>query len=69
MQIALYCCWKTVVVTHSNGSYSITSGSTGVFIIMVVNAIGSNLDGFLKFVGTTDADNIGTSQSGTASTA
>ena len=36
---------------------------------MVINAIGSNLDGFLKFVGSTDADNIGTSQSGTASTA
>ena len=36
---------------------------------MVINAIGSNLDGFLKFVGTTDVDNIGASQSGTASTA
>ena len=36
---------------------------------MVINAIGSNLDGFLKFVGSTDADNIGTSQTGTASTA
>ncbi|MDB9916125.1 flagellar filament capping protein FliD, partial [Alphaproteobacteria bacterium] len=60
---------KSVVVTHSNGSYSITSGSIGSSSSMVVNAIGSNLDGFLKFVGTTDADNIGTSQSGTASTA
>jgi len=60
---------KTVVVTHSNGSYSITSGSTGASTSMVINAIGSNLDGFLKLVGTTDADNIGASQSGTASTA
>ena len=60
---------KKVVVTHSNGSYSITSGSTGASTSMVINAIGSNLDGFLKFVGTTDVDNIGASQSGTASTA
>ena len=45
------------------------SGSIGASSSMVVNAIGSNLDGFLKFVGTTDADNIGSSQSGTASTA
>ncbi|MDA9657550.1 flagellar filament capping protein FliD [Alphaproteobacteria bacterium] len=60
---------KSVVVTHSNGSYSITSGSIGSSSSMVVNAIGSNLDGFLKFAGTTDADNIGTTQSGTGSTA
>ncbi len=60
---------KSVVVTHSNGSYSITSGSTGSSSSIVVNAIGSNLDGFLKFTGTTDSDNIGSSQSGTASTA
>ena len=60
---------KKVVVTHSNGSYSITSGSTGAATSMVINAIGSNLDSFLKFVGTTDVDNIGASQSGTASTA
>ena len=60
---------KTVVVTHANGSYSITSGSTGASTSMAINAIGSNLDGFLKLVGTTDADNIGVSQSGTASTA
>ena len=60
---------KTVVVTHSNGSYSITSGSTGSTSSMVLSSIGSNLDSFLKLVGTTDADNIGASQSGTASTA
>ena len=60
---------KSVVVTHSNGSYSITSGSIGSSSSMVVDAIGSNLDGFLKFVGTTDTNNIGTSQTGTASTA
>ena len=60
---------KSVVVTHSNGSYSITSGSTGSATSMVINSIGSNLDGFLKFIGTTDVDNIGTAQTGTASTA
>ena len=60
---------KSVVVTHSNGSYSITSGSTGSSTSMAINAIGSNLDGFLKLIGTTDVDNIGTAQSGTANTA
>jgi flagellar hook-associated protein 2 len=60
---------KTVVVTHSNGSYSITSGSTSASSSIVVNAIGSNIDGFLKFVGTSDTDNIGALQSGTANTA
>ena len=60
---------KSVVVTHSNGSYSITSGSTGSSSSMAINSIGSNLDGFLKFVGTTDVDNIGTTQTGTANVA
>ncbi len=60
---------KSVVVTHSNGSYSITSGSIGSASSMAIVSIGSNLDGFLKFVGSTDTDNIGTSQSGTANTA
>ena len=60
---------KSVIVTHANGSYSIKSGSIGASSSMVINSIGSNLDGFVKFVGSTDADNIGTSQSGTASTA
>ena len=60
---------KSVVVTHSNGSYSITSGSTGSSTSMAINAIGSNLDGFLKLIGTTDVDNIGAAQSGTANTA
>ena len=58
---------KSVVVTHANGSYSITSGSIGTSSSMVINAIGSNLDGFVKFEGATDADSISTSQSGTAS--
>ncbi len=58
---------KSVVVTHANGSYSIASGSIGTSSSMAINAIGSNLDGFVKFVGTTDADSISTSQSGTAS--
>ena len=60
---------KSVVVTHSNGSYSITSGSTGSSTSMVINAIGSNLNGFLKMSGTADADALATSQSGTASSA
>ena len=60
---------KSVVVTHSNGSYSITSASTGSSSSMVINSVGSNLDGFLKFVGTTDVNNVGTTQTGTASTA
>ena len=60
---------KSVIVTHANGSYSIKSGSIGASSSIVINAMGSNLDGFLKFVGSTDADNIGTSQAGTGSTA
>ena len=60
---------KSVVVTHSNGSYSITSGSIGKSSSIVINAIGSNLDSFLKMSGTADPDSISTSQSGTASSA
>ena len=58
---------KSVVVTHSNGSYSITSTSTGSSSSIVIDAIGSNLNGFLKMSGTADADALATSQSGTAS--
>ena len=58
---------KSVVVTHSNGTYSITSASTGTSSSIVVDAIGSNLDGFLKMAGVADADSISTTQSGTAS--
>ena len=58
---------KSVVVSHSNGSYSITSGSTGTSSSIVLDAIGSNLDGFLKMSGAADADSISTTQSGTAS--
>ena len=43
---------KSVVVTHSNGSYLIKSSSIGASSSMVINSIGSNLDGFLKFEGT-----------------
>ena len=57
---------KSVIVTHSNGTYSITSSSTGASSSIVINSIGSNLDGFLKFVGTSDTDGIGATQSGTA---
>ena len=60
---------KTVIVTHTNGSYSITSGSIGSATSIVLNAIGSNLNGFLKMSGTADTDAIATSQSGTASSA
>ena len=60
---------KSVVVTHSNGSYSITSSSTGSSTSIVIDAIGSNLNGFLKMSGAADADALVTSQSGTASSA
>ena len=60
---------KSVIVTHSNGHYSISSGSIGSATSIAINSIGSNLDSFLKFVGTTDANNIGASQTGTANTA
>ena len=66
---ALIAAGKSVIVTHANGSYSITSGSTGSSSSIVLDAIGSNLDGFLKLVGTSDTDNIGLSQAGTANTA
>tara|TARA_B100000242_G_scaffold294099_1_gene274755 strand:+ start:1837 stop:4152 length:2316 start_codon:yes stop_codon:yes gene_type:complete len=60
---------KSVKVTHSNGSYSITSGSIGISSSIVIDAIGSNLNGFLKMSGVADTDSISTSQSGTASSA
>jgi len=60
---------QSVVVTHSNGSYSITSGSIGSSSSVVVNSIGSNLNGFLKMSGAADPDSISTSQTGTASSA
>ena len=47
---------KSVFVTHSNGSYSITSASTGASSSIVINAIGTNLDGFLKMSGAADTD-------------
>ena len=60
---------KTVVVTHTNGSYSIKSGTIGTTSAIALNSIGSNLDSFLKFAGATDSDGLGTSQSGSANTA
>ena len=66
---ALTTAGNSVVVTHSNGSYSITSGSTGASSSIVIDAIGSNLDGFLKMSGAVDTASISTSQSGTASSA
>ena len=60
---------KSVVVTHANGNYSVTSSSTGSATSMLVNSIGSNLNGFLKLTGSSDDDGIAVSQSGTASTA
>ena len=60
---------KSVRVTHSNGSYNIASASTGSSTSMVLNSIGSNLNGFLKLSGSADDDSISTSQNGTASTA
>ena len=66
---ALTTAGKSVVVTHTNGSYSITSGSIGSSSSIVLDSLGSNLDGFMKLVGTTDADNIGTNQAGIANNA
>ena len=60
---------KSVVVTHSNGSYSITSGSTGSSSSIVIDTLGSNLNGFLKMSGSAVADALAASQSGTASSA
>ena len=60
---------KSVVVTHANGNYSVSSSSTGSSTSMVVNSIGSNLNGFLKFTGSANDDGIGESQTGTAATA
>lgn len=59
---------KSVIVSYENSSYTIKSSSKGSDTSMVINAIGSNLDGFLKMSGSTDTDNIGTSQSGTSNT-
>ncbi len=60
---------KSVVVAHINGSYSITSGRTGALTSIVVDSIGTNLNGFLKMSGASDTDSISTSQSGTGSSA
>ncbi len=60
---------KSVLVSYENGSYTIKSSTKGSSSSLAVNAIGTNLDSFLKMKGSADADNIGTSQSGTASTA
>ena len=58
---------KSVIVTHSNGSYSITSGSIGSSSSIILNTIGSNLDSFLKMSGAANSTSISASQSGTAS--
>ena len=60
---------KSVIVSYENSSYTIKSSSKGSDTSMVINAIGSNLDSFLKMSGSADTDNIGTSQSGTANNA
>ena len=60
---------KSVTVSFNNSSYSITSSTKGATSSIAINSIGSNLDSFLKMSGTTDNDNIGSSQSGTANTA
>ena len=60
---------KSVTVSFNNSSYSITSSTKGATSSIAINSVGSNLDSFLKMNGTTDNDNIGSSQSGTANTA
>ena len=60
---------NSVIVSYENGSYTIKSASKGSSTSLVLDAIGTNLDGFLKMNGSADADDIGNSQTGTASTA
>ncbi len=60
---------NSVLVSFENSSYTIKSASKGSTSSLAINSIGTNLDSFLKMKGSADADNIGTSQSGTASTA
>ena len=60
---------KSVIVTHEDGNYKISSSSTGSSTSMSVNSIGSNLNNFLKLTGTADDDAISSSQSGTGSSA
>ena len=60
---------NSVIVSYENGSYTIKSASKGASTSVVLDAIGTNLDGFLKMNGSADADDIGSSQTGTASTA
>ena len=60
---------KSALVSFENGSYKIKSASKGSSSSVVINSIGTNLDSFLKMNGSVDADNIATSQSGTANTA
>ncbi len=60
---------KSVTVSYTNSSYNISSSTRGSSSSITLNSIGTNLDSFLKMSGSADTDNIGTSQSGTASTA
>ena len=53
---------NSVIVSYENGSYIIKSASKGASSSLVLDAIGTNLDSFLKMSGSADVDDIGSSQ-------
>ena len=59
---------NSVIVSYENGSYTIKSASKGASTSVVLDAVGTNLDSFLKMNGSADTDDR-PSQTGTASTA
>ena len=60
---------NSVIVSYENGSYTIKSASKGASTSVVLDAIGTNLDSFLKMNGSADLDNIGANQAGLSNTA
>ena len=60
---------NSVIVSYENGSYTIKSASKGASTSVVLDAIGTNLDSFLKINGSADLDNIGANQAGLSNTA
>ncbi len=60
---------NSVIVSYENGSYTIKSASKGASTSVVLDAVGTNLDSFLKMNGSADLDNIGANQAGLSNTA
>ena len=60
---------NSVIVSYENGSYIIKSASKGASTSVVLDAVGTNLDSFLKMNGSADLDNIGANQAGLSNTA